>query len=273
MEKEYRKIFEARCALEDNRDSERARRMGGVRSLLRDLGMAPYSVSVNVLQLLLESGVLRDVAKGPKLEGGSFFYRITSVRSLLVDKGLKWQRRYFVAQEDYHPWSFLAGKCANSGWANLSDFAKGHLTGFRGFTWWTSSEFFEQGVLAAAHRVGLPNDWIPKYALVLRCSFPGQLLATPTCIDGFFSPIFEVASFDGGDVRGFALDISDRENLRRGAPEYVAGKVPSANVEFKAVMIDRNVRKANGVRLSEQLLQCLVDYYTGLCCEREERAC
>ena len=146
-------------------------------------------------------------------------------------------------------------------WLPLSRFATGELSGIRKFTWWTTSDLDVNDIVCASHNLGLPNSWIPKYALLLRCHREASMVSIPSVLDGFCSVIFNAADYRGGSpTSGQTIDL-DTEPLALGHNEFVLKPIDVDSVEVKPILIDQPKRLHHVVRMDGKLLRLLHHYY------------
>lgn len=117
------------------------------------------------------------------------------------------------------------------GWLPLSDLLS-HYEPDRGFTWWTTRPFenvtnalelFQQ-----ANHMGIPNDWIDQYSVVMRIDWASLSPAhqrnlptvwIPSVVDALLSPIFRATIQDQSPNRGEAINLQNPS--QPGADEYV----------------------------------------------------
>jgi hypothetical protein len=155
-------------------------------------------------------------------------------------------------------------------WLPFKNYASGTYSGFRGFTWWTNLKLTPTHVVCGGHNLGLPNRWIPKYALIMRCPADyvngGKLARVPTVLDGFISEIFSPADF--GTVLppscGRTIDLESHGPLQQGPEEYALRPIKVEEIEFQPVLIDRARRNVHVIKLDVRMWQLLEIYYSKL---------
>ena len=159
---------------------------------------------------------------------------------------------------------------AKKDWLRLSDYAHGSLSGFRGFTWWTSLKLLPQYILCGAHSLGIPNDWIPIYALLLRCPVKyinsNKLARIPTTVDGYISEIFHPTIGANSPLTGMTVNLDGypRNPLSHGYAEFTVMMLDVNELEFQPILIDNSVRMSHDVLLNSVLRNQLEDYYSKL---------
>jgi hypothetical protein len=246
---------------------------------LKGMGLThPYRLiknkSIDQLSSLLRIPEFARSAAGdacdPKCD---FIYHLTSVRKAAIYS----QWAYFpsgfpsLKHEDRKLFEYLQDDFASRGnWLQLSTYAQDRYSGFRGFTWWTDLNILGGRIICSAHQLGLPNKWVPKYGLVMRCATAyartKSLPRVPTTVDGFISEIFSPP-----DLRlvptptyGRAIDLDSPAALQAGAQEYALASVPVDQIEFIPVLIDRTARSHHVVERNARLWQLLEIYYNKL---------
>lgn len=206
-----------------------------------------------------------------------YIYHLTSVRKVIgsppATSALIWN--YFppafpnLYEPDWKLFECLQQEYKHTyggtGWMPLNSFAAGKYSVRRDFTWWTDQKFPEAHIVCAAHRVGLPNTWIPKYALVMRC--PARKMAAglshvPTVLDGFTSEIFSPTDYRTTvPTHGEAIDLDSRPRLSTGAKEFALNPIDVGSIEFRPVLIDNKKRRRHVVNRDALLWQLLEIYY------------
>jgi hypothetical protein len=202
-----------------------------------------------------------------------FIYHLTSVRKAITYS--QWQ--YFpsgfpsLSHEDRKLFEYLLDDYNRRGdWLSFSAYAQDEYSGFRSFTWWTNLEVLDGPVVCSAHKLGLPNKWIPKYALVMRCpavyARDNSLSRVPTTIDGFLSEVFSPPDLRplNRPVSGRTIDLDSPGALREGADEYALTSIPVDQIDFKPILIDYTLRRGHIVARNARLWQLLEIYYNRL---------
>jgi hypothetical protein len=248
---------------------------------IRGMGLThPYRLivnsKVNQLTSLLSVPTFSKGGIGTLATSSSeFLYHLTGVRKVLKYSGWNYFPRGFptLRHSDRRIFSYLLNDYNrnNRGPLPLGRYAKGTLSGFRGFTWWTSLKILEAHVVCSAHRLGMPNKWIPKFALVMRCPSTyiagGHFASVPTTLDGFISEIFCPADYRSAQTLpsyGRAINLDNLGRLAAGPEEFAVGSIDVREVEFFPVLIDRAVRSVHVVQRDARLWQLLEIFYNGL---------
>ncbi len=246
---------------------------------LNRMGLShPYRLiknrSVDQMSVLLRVPAFAHAGIGSAAEpNGDFIYHLTSTRKVVTYT----QWAYFpsgfssLKHEDRKLFEYLLNDYdTRKDWLPLSVYAHDHYSGFRGFTWWTDLKLLERRIVCAAHSLGLPNKWIPKYALVMRCPSAYarslSLAHVPTAVDGFISEIFSPSDLRSVPAPTFGRTINlDRPaGLRTGAQEFALNPVPVDRIDFIPVLIDRTARSHHVVARNARLWQLLEIYYSKL---------
>lgn len=155
-------------------------------------------------------------------------------------------------------------------WLPLKDYAHGTYSGFRDFTWWTTLTLLPSYIVCGGHNIGLPNKWIPNYALIMRCPSSyvkaAKLISIPTVLDGFTSEIYSPVDLrvSPHPACGQTINLDSVGPLREGREEFALRPVSVNQIEFQPVLIDRPRRQAHVVRLDGRLWQLLEIYYSKL---------
>lgn len=204
---------------------------------------------------------------------GEYIFHLTSVRKVLSNITWNFFPSGFpsLRHEDNKLFAYLVKHYQREkDWLPLSRYASGRLSGFRDFTWWTSLELASSYILCHAHSLGLPNKWIPKYALVMRCPVDyvvrNNLAFVPTVMDGFFSEIFSPADYRGGcsPSAGRTIDLDSPGPLADGEEEFAVRSLEAREIEFYPILIDYSIRRAHVVNRNARLWQLLEIYYNKL---------
>jgi hypothetical protein len=236
--------------------------------------------TINQIKPLLAVPEFKSGATGSHATpGGDYIYNLTSLRKVVGDAHARLPRTltwtHFPPAFPNLTWPdrklfecLLREKDDVYGgreWIPLKDYATGRFSVKREFTWWTNQKFPAAHVVCAAHRVGMPNTWIPKYALVMRCPAKEAIGKTlphvPTVMDGFVSEIFSPADYrTTRPVKGEAINLDSSRNLFTQEEEYSLNPIPVELIEFQPVLIDRKKRQ-HAVYRNARLWQLLEIYY------------
>ena len=200
-----------------------------------------------------------------------FIYHLTSVRKLVKFTEWSFFPSGFPTPKNaaWRVFEYLvADHTKTSDWLPLRNYATGEYGGFRNFTWWTTLELDPSDIVCKAHTLGLPNKWIPTYAVILRCPVihiePKNLHHVPTVVDGFPSEIFRPMDFRiSPPTSGRTIDLDTNGPLTDGVEEFALSPVPVSPIEFKPVLINRYARRHRVVR-NARLWQLLESFYLSL---------
>jgi hypothetical protein len=153
-------------------------------------------------------------------------------------------------------------------WVPLERYAAGTLTAPRNFTWWTTLDISDGDVVRNVRRVGMPDEWLPELAVVLRCAAGAKgtpyVARVPTAVDGFVSEVFHPRKLTPAPDCGVAIHLTETGALARGEREVVVPAIPVSVLSLKTVLINRADLAAQPVALGGGLPARLVDYYRGL---------
>lgn len=229
----------------------------------------PYSLNREQIERLMTKDSFRQGGRGlpAEIPDQGFLYRLCNVRSVV--RYTTWVSVPTVHDNDEDVWRRLKNDYdSNQEWLPLNRYAQGVLTGHRGFTWWTNLKALPDDVLSGAHTIGMPNDWIPVYAVVLRCpvSYLGPFTHVPTVLDGFSSEIFHPTIDNDNPPVGLTISLEHSHILREGSSEFVLGSLEVEPIEMRPVLIDSNMMAAHAhyVGLGPDLWRLLEVYYNRL---------
>lgn len=247
--------------------------------VIRQMGLShPYALIKNKTQdqfaQLEKEPVFAKGGQGPQAAPAQeYVFHLTNVRRVFRYTGEKKgsPNVFHQHKSDQKRFAYLMGEFGRRGvdWLQLSDYVHDEYSGYRGFTWWTNLKLLPNHIVCGAHRLGLPNVWIPKYALVMRCRADyvngKQIAHIPTTLDAFISEIFSPV-----DCRtpltpkyGETIDL-DSGPLIAGAQEFGLSPIAVSEIEFYPVLIDRPSRLVHVVRRDARLWQLLEIYYNKL---------
>lgn len=265
----YNQIHSIRSKLDKERQPVFTDELQAATKGIKHLDMGnPYLLGRGIENRILKDPVFSSGTKGIEVEpnGIDYIYRLTAVNSVVNDPRIQWRNRLQKNKSDDKIWESLnLEQKRQQDWLALTLFAKGSLGGFRNFTWWTNHVIDEIEVVESAHRMGIPNDYIAKHALILRCnvsSYTSALsICSPTTLDGFFSLIFLAEYEDECHSGGTTIALSDSSEFDDGVTEYVLPPIPARCVDFIPVEIDSFIRAKSPVNLSHEFLNRLLRFY------------
>lgn len=204
---------------------------------------------------------------------GEYIFHLTSVRKVLNNIAWTFFPSGFpsIKHEDKKLFDYLVKHHrSKKDWLPLSNYASGKLSGFRDFTWWTDLELDSRYILCQAHALGLPNKWIYKHALIMRCPvdyvIKNNLAFVPTVMDGFLSEIFSPSDYRAGTrpMSGRTIDLDGPGKFVVGEEEFALKPLDASQIDFCPVLIDHKVRMTHIVRRDARLWQLLEIYYNKL---------
>jgi hypothetical protein len=195
-------------------------------------------------------------------DSGIYFYRVTSLDTLIARvSSLKLLR----SQSKNSAWRALVRRWeCRPAWIALDSLFEGELTGFRGHTWWTTADL-SNNTFCTGHNTGMPDDWIPTRALILRC--PSSALhalgaEVPSALHGFTQPVFFPTSDDTLPDMGRCISL-ERLPLSVGdGREVVCRSIPAGEIECLPLSLTRHPSDGHQVKLKEILPDLIVFYQT-----------
>ncbi len=260
----YQVISNVRSQLDSVRQSSAGSRLATLKASLGP-AQTPYDRVPEVRRTLMSFEYFAIGASGRRISPprSTYLYRASSLTA--VQKHTQWR------EDKELPLDVMLGslrvRSMNSsnheGWFGLSDVAEGELSADRSFTWWSSSPINKGSAVCDLHFRGIPNDWIPMHALLLRCSVDRllgtQLVHTPSVLDGFDSVIFEAISEVDMTTGGRALSVESPDEIQLGADEFVLKPIPVDFIEILPLVIDESLRKHKVLEIN--ILSALEVYY------------
>ncbi|HJQ69828.1 MAG TPA: hypothetical protein VKA70_12685 [Blastocatellia bacterium] len=227
----------------------------------------PYSLTDDDYDRLLENNDYKVGGKGRAAEPpkGGFLYRLSGAMQVARSADV-WTAVPTTENNNEDIWWLLTNDhYRNQGWIKLSWYAEGSLKGFRGITWWTSLDLLKDKVPLSAYKLGIPNDRIPLYAVILRCPADflkdNKLARVPTVLDAFDSEIFHPSRDEDKPRCGTTIGLKPSGPLGEGVDEYVVGPIPVDEVEIWPVLIDKNEIRIPNICRGESLCRLLDSYY------------
>jgi hypothetical protein len=266
-------IQEVRQSLGGLRQEDHKEKLDELWGIVQDEGLShPYGGEA---RSVLRGNPLFDTGgEGtPATLNGEYLYHLTSISKVMKEKNSGWTFRPKGPHQSLRVYEYLVALYAalyqdKKDWIPLKEFADGPFTGERGITWWSNMDLLEANIIAGAHRLGLPNAWIPKYALVMRCPSmyikSENLACVPTCLDGFTSEVFSPADYRTSPpdpTCGKTINLAGRGPLTEGVDEFVLRPIKAAYIEFIPVLIDKKAHKSHKVLRDGRLWQLLEEYY------------
>jgi hypothetical protein len=230
----------------------------------------PYDLNLTQISNLMSVDSFRDGAGGAAatLPNQEYLYRICSITKALSYTS-EWTSAY-PRKEDL-PWVafrlWLNELERTRQWLPLGNYARGRFAGPRGFSFWTSRELSpsdEVGLMIDIHSLGIPNDWLDEYSVLLRCRTTGvdfeSLLHVPTVLDGFDSHIFHATKESDRPTCGVAIKLGLTDSLSVGHNEFAVGHIPVQSIEICPVHLPVNAASYIDSH-SDILLYSLRSYY------------
>lgn len=193
-----------------------------------------------------------------------FIYRISGIRKVVSFTDWFWPSK---RRNDDDIWNELKSAFDEPEWLSLDAYSRGALSGPRGITWWTDLDVLSTNIICGAHSMGLPNDWVSKYSLILRCPtavIPERSFRVPTVLDAFDSEIFHPTTDANSPSSGIAISLDGAGPLSTGAHEFVLLDVDVQHIKFQPILIDRRIRSRHSIDLNSSFRPRLKDYYESL---------
>ncbi|HUQ32270.1 MAG TPA: hypothetical protein VM095_09120 [Pyrinomonadaceae bacterium] len=240
----------------------------------------PYKLRPREMWKLMKNGWFRMGAQGAPatLPAGGYVYRLCPIAKLTAySPGWFSNTPRQVDQPPliYRLWKKKVEELEkNAGgqrvWLRLSRYARGTFQSPRQFSFWTGYDLDPHNphkLLADAHDLGLPNDWLDEYSVILKCetaSFQGASPARiPTTLDGFDSQIFHPRREIAVPPSGVTIKLSLTIPLNKGYDEFAFGPIDTAAIHLYPVHIPQNITPC--IKSDEpRLLNSLRVYYTNL---------
>jgi hypothetical protein len=122
--------------------------------------------------------------------------------------------------------------------------------------------------MKSALRLGLPYDYTPVYAAILRMRCPPLSMPTtcvPCAVDAFDQPVFRPTRDSLAHASGITVQLSPTHTYTDGEPEYCIAEIPVEAIDVYPVLINERHRREPGV-LSDtpEFWQSLERYYHAL---------
>jgi hypothetical protein len=223
----------------------------------------PYQLKDTELEVVLSDTLLSKTAAGLSavIKTRGFLYSLASTSKVVNYTGWFFPDSTLPAR-DIHS-TLVDHSVDEGGWLPLARYATGELSGFRKITWWTKFEP-DGNHLRFAHRLGLPNDWLSPFSILLRCRAANVLAAVPTAVDAVLSPIFHPTQDSLKPPEGITIDLRPRPALTDGNAEYVSSDIPVSAIEMAPILIEPAAFAAHPIRLNPELAALLETYYRSL---------
>jgi hypothetical protein len=238
-----------------------------LQSLLKQSGLNhPYALDEDSIEQLMSVSAFANGGEGSFASGSGreFIYRISGIRKIV--KFTDWYRPFRLRNDD-DIWNELKSDFDGHEWLSLDAYARGALSGPRGFTWWTDLDVLSTNIICGAHSMGLPNDWVSKYSLILRfplAAISGPEFRVPTVLDAFDSEIFHATMDSDSPPSGLAISLDGAGPLSTGVREFILLNVDVKHIEFQPILIDQSIRDQHSVNLDAAFRARLQGYYEGL---------
>lgn len=247
--------------------------LNALNHLLRTLDEeTPYSLRHGSLEALLNDPLFTTCARGCKasIPDALPLYRLIGIGGLIRDC-MEWQ---FENDEEHLDvidgiWRKISqdSKLAND-WLRLDSYSQGTLSGFRGVSWWTSANTLVTAPVTTAHALGMPNDWIPVRAVILRHdpgpTRPSDDWRVPSTIDAYHSEVFHTTVDADLPASGLTISLQNLNALKIGNNEYVVLRLDVRSIQLWPVVITHQMRANDEVLLGPALRSALQSYYSGL---------
>lgn len=216
----------------------------------------PYDLKLPAIQQLMNNTWFRVGALGLQrpatLPASGYIYRICPIKKL-TDYSHNWfsssPRKDDQPPLIFHLWKKKVEELERKAggkkvWLRLRSYARDRFYGPRSFSFWTGHEldpYDSAKLLVSAHALGLPNDWIDEYSVVMKCDtsfLQGRAEAKiPTTLDGFDSHIFHPRRESLVPPSGITIELSLTAPLHRGQDEFAIGPVETAAIQMYPVQI------------------------------------
>lgn len=235
----------------------------------------PYDLSNAQLKALMKTNAFRYGAAGKEAEltDYQYLYRISTIRKVQsYTTQSDWKST--TPRRDDQPWvafQYWENEFSRSRrWLRLSDYADGVFASPRGFSFWTNQELPSGDVeklLTDVHALGIPNDWLDEYCLLMRLDIrsldDSDLARIPTVLDAFDSYIFHATKESENPTCGMAIKLDLNHPLGIGHSEFAVRPVATTKIEILPVYIPEDASPYVNSR-DELLLNSLNSYYGSL---------
>jgi len=264
-------MYGRQCEIGPRRQPRHASRFSALSDELLKIGRThPYALTSTDLSTLMAHPVFSEVGNGlpAKLPATGYIYRLTSAMNLVTSTD--WTATPGGENTDFDIWQELAfaSQRQGDGWVPLGSYARGLLRGFRGATWWSTIDDLVTDPVTGAHRLGIVNDWIPSFGVVLRCKVTSVVelprLTVPDIIDGFAQEIFHPTRDEDGPLCGITIHLETASSVRLGVEEYIAPPLDVHAIELHPVHITRPMKNARAIWLGQALWDSLCAFYANL---------
>jgi hypothetical protein len=233
----------------------------------------PYRLRLQQIQKLMQIDSFRTGATGLSvtLPEQEYLYRISPIQKVL-SYTTQWTSPY--PRKEDQPWvAFQIWKNEinrTRGWLPLAKYASGSFASPREFSFWTSQELSPADMsrlVEDIHALGIPNDWLNEYCVLMRLRVQSLQsangLCVPTVLDAFDSPIFHPTRESDNPNGGIAIKLDLSSRLSSGYAEFAIGRIDVSAIDIYPVQIpDDEVEFI--VSTNPVLLVSLKNYYERL---------
>ncbi|HVF45195.1 MAG TPA: hypothetical protein VM936_19370 [Pyrinomonadaceae bacterium] len=265
----YENLYNVRHRKGVGRQRRHASALNGLDSELKGAGH-PYDSKRPLFERLMNRASFYKGSRGyvANVSSYEYLYRLCGIKQLAVGREMGWDAHveanepapalHRLVKEDFED---------EGDWIPLSRYARGVVTNRRTLTFWTSHPLHTGDIIANAHLIGLTNNWLKRWSVILCCRTKDltsvHSLRVPTVLDAYTSPVFHPTR----DVRkprfGKAIKLGLPGPCVVGAEEYVLGPIEAEKVFLRPVHIPNNSTPCVHSK-SPELCNVLESYYKAL---------
>lgn len=180
-----------------------------------------------------------------KIHDHEFIYRLSGIKELAGDKGIRWHAYVKPDRPPKEIFNFVNADFERAeDWLPLNRYAGGSLTGYRNITFWTTSPPSCDDIISYAHLVGMTNNWLKKWSVVLQCRVKDlskeNNVRVPTAIDAYTELIFHPTQDQARPTCGTTIKLSEDGPLAEGTSEFVLGPIEASKIKIRPLPIDNH---------------------------------
>jgi len=201
-----------------------------------------------------------------KITGSDVIYRLSGLTKVAKSPGVIWRSHikadapdpdlYRLIEEDYK---------RIRDWVALGRYCTGYVCNDRNFSWWTTFPIDPLAVNESAHLLGLTNNSLHPYSIVLRCPVASltryNSIRVPTAIDAYRSPVFHTTRDSDKPKSGITVKLSKPGPLSEGVDEFVLKSVEVDKIDIMPVFISDRLNPYFDSDVDPDLWTLLYDYY------------
>jgi hypothetical protein len=265
----YESLYRLRGYLAARRQRRHAKALRGLHAELKSVDH-PYTLGRDQFKLLMRRSSFRGGSRGylARPQSHEYIYRLCGVKQLAIGKDIRWDAHVVADQPDPELFRLVKDDFEAEGdWIPLSRYAQGFVNGFRRLTFWTTYPLHEGDIIANAHTIGLTNNWLRRWSVILRCQTEDLTrengLRVPTVIDAFTEMIFHPTRDQRRPKFGKTIKLGSTRPCVVGTEEYVLGPLEVEKISLRPIHIRNNSAPCVHSK-SPALWDMLEEYYDAL---------